>query len=505
MTTSVFKYAVDELDNHYFTLDLDGNPYHVQAPTVNAVQKDICSFFDISLPVLQHRKTSFSNDLTNRDDVLLAFGALLLLLLIEGIVTTFLLRTKNGIVSNFGFSVKMVVELIREFNVKGIVKGRTENDEWGHKKVNVKLLVVAVSILVFVFLLEVAVLFLTQPELKDVTNKKVTFRIQQPVTPPWNGVRFHSRASINRPCSAVGLVDVDQGNTRINCCVTSTVRNDELDLFEKVSGQVEAEIVSYMHEYGAEHSITLDGVKANYSTRAYFTLEDEKSRLMGHQTKSKYERDQISIVHRQYIAYLASAYVKATKDNETITLDTLNNDVKFLFAEETGPVVDVIRIRGVNHQVNSTRYTTKVTGVLPRGPAALRLGQHHFRGSSAVIVTDANETDLFIEEGLTSARSVVWRESTRTLNWLTLLIILCCALLFLILLRFKLKPVAIAEIAGVLVKEKVDADMYRSPVQMELDERPYFRVFDGDGEWRAIAEVNGEMNREGWSGSLSSI
>lgn len=50
-----------------------------------------------------------------RDDVLLAFGSLFLLLVIEGIVTSFLFRTENSIVSNFGFSVRQVAELIREF------------------------------------------------------------------------------------------------------------------------------------------------------------------------------------------------------------------------------------------------------------------------------------------------------------------------------------------------------------------------------------------------------
>lgn len=119
MTTNVFKSAIDELDKEHFMLALDDNPYHVQAPTVTALQPDICSFFNVSLPVSQQRITRFSNDLTTRDD---AFGSLLLLLLIEGIVTTFLLRTKNGIVSNPSFSIKMVVELIREFDLKELSK-----------------------------------------------------------------------------------------------------------------------------------------------------------------------------------------------------------------------------------------------------------------------------------------------------------------------------------------------------------------------------------------------
>lgn len=499
-----FILITDELNKTYLSLDLKDNPYHVQAPLVDSDVKDICSFFDVSLPVSLRKTNSFSNDLTSRDDVLLAFGALLLLLLIEGIVTTFLLRTRNGIVSNFGFAVKQVVELIREFNIKRVVRARTtrtvnERDE--RKKKTLKLLLFAMSILVFVFMLEVIVLFLTQPEPRDVHNNILTFRIQQPVTPPWNAVRFHSRASINRPCSAVGLVGVDQGNTRINCCVTSTLRTDELDPFTKTSRDVDLEIISDLHEYGAEHSITLDGARANYSSRAHFTLDDQRSRLMGYREQSRFERDQIAIVHKQYVAYIASAYGIATKDQKTITKDTLSK-LYFSFSSGEGPVVNVVKIRGVSHQVKTNRYTTSVRGVIPTGHAALRLGQHYFRGSSAVIVSEGNEKDLFIEEGMDSASSVVWRESTRALNWLTLLIILLGALVLLLLLRYKLKPVAIAEIAGAFVKEKVDADFYRSPVEMDAEEKAFFKVFEDDGEFQTVARVDDGVG-DLWSGSLS--
>lgn len=360
--------------------------------------------------------------------MLIAFLSLVLLLVVEGILTSILLRTNKGNVSKFGFSIKQVIELIRDFNIRPVMKGK-------HRKahpvarINWKQLALALSILLFMFGLEVGILFLTDPELANVTNSMVTFRIQQHITPKWIFVDFSIRASINRPCSSVALLGVVQGPTRINTCVTVDGSQGSMDFLSLNStGAVDAEIKSDIHEYGAEHNLTVDTLSATYSTRAYFTLQDKKARLMK-SLSSSYEEEHMEVMHRQFIAFLFSSFLKSKNfEDEDVVFENLKGTAYHFTASE-GPIVDVMKIGNTFQRSKSRRYVSTLTGVLPRGTPVLRIGQQIFRGSSGIVASEPDEGDLFLEEGKRSRQSIIWQENARVMNWLSLAIIIVCALL----------------------------------------------------------------------------
>lgn len=437
--------------------------------------KDINHFLSPTLDIRRRVSGPFSSDLTSRDDVFLAFLSLILLLIIDGLVSTVLLRTEDGNISNFGFSVKQIMEFIRDFNLRRIFKARTGGG--AHRKIiNSKLVILAVSILMFTLGLEMAVLILTAPKPKDVLNSTATFRLVQPLTPKWDAVFFHTRASMNRPCQAVTFKKVAQAQTRINVCVSANMSETELKLFEKVDGDVKAKIVTYMHDYGADHMVTVADQAAMYSTRAYFTLGDRRSRLMSIDTRSPNETEQVEIIHKLYIAYLFSVYQRATQD-ERVDVNVLNS-LGPVFVATDGGLREVLALpdKNISYRFPSKKYTTTVSGLLPRGSPALRVAQHVFAGATAINVSQPHTEDLFMEDGMMSVPAVVWRESVRDINWLSLCLIVASSLLILMMLRQVMKPVATAEVAGVFVKAAVGATMSRSPVELEEGELVYFKV-----------------------------
>lgn len=484
-------------------LDNRGNPYFLYIPSestpqinTSLIQINISSFLQDSLQVSPLATGLFTKDLTSRDDVLIAVLSLLLLLVIEGIVTTLLLRTSNRTVSTFGFSVKHFVELARDFRFRPLFHTRSHH-------VNIKLLIFALMFLTSTFALEVLVLFLTAPAPRQVNNEKASVRLIQPITPEWQQVRFHSRASINRACTALSLVDVEQGRTSISSCLTSDINGDAraLLIFEEMKGAVNVTIMSELHPYGAEHMLAFGNESATYSARAYLALGDGEERLM-REARDRGLRNPEAVYHghKLLIAYLFSSYARATKD-ETITAERLNQ-ITITHQDGPGSRVDVLRRPGSEPvTVRSDRFTSKMENVPAVGNAvALHYAEAVFKAAIGISITAGDDSDLFMSDGsLSSKTAAVWFESARGLNWISLLITLAGTLIVLLAMRWWLKPASTAEIAGVYVKGLVGANCARAPLQIAEGERRWFRIGDAGGErgYRFGAETNQEWKSEG--------
>lgn len=459
--------------------DREGNPFFgfaTDESNIRNVSKlgpnDINSFLRPILLVTKRATGTFTFDLTTRDDVLLAFLSLLLLLVIEGLVATFLLRSRNGHVSNFGFSVKQTVELLRDFNVRQVYSKRGKKQP-SNQRVNKKLVIIAVLILLFTFGLETSILFLTSPGLANVTNNTATFRIMQPVTPKWDKVYHHFRASWNRPCRSGRLDYVDQAQTRINVCITTTRDGEPPQLFELVNNSATAVITSYLHRYGADHELTINNDSASYWTRAYFSLDDKQLRVMAVDARPSNEAQLVEVIHSLLISYLCTAYWKETKD-KSMTEERLNQ-MKKTFTEKDTYEVNVLRDQ--SYKEKAIVYETTVQGILPRGPPAFHVAQNVFGGSAALVISEPDKNDLFVDDAKVAAtEGVVWREPIRLLNWLSLCCVLVITILILSILRYRLKPASSAEIAGIFVKSEVGAVLSRSPVELADNERRYFQV-----------------------------
>lgn len=472
-----FQVLPDKFENPYYSIRAEDFENPPNLTDIRLGERNIASFLD---PVFEadHRRTGpFTRDYTQRDDVLLAFLSLFLLLVIDAIVATILLRTKSGDISNFGFSIKVVLEYFRDFKLNRAFKPgrRAQNSGQPDSKLNIRLLGIAISLLIFIVGLEVGILFLTDPLLKRVSNDRLTFRIKQPMLPHWDDVRFHNRASINRPCVAIGLKGVEQGPTRLNGCVSSNISVSDFGFFEEVDDDINFIIVSKLHRFGADHQIFAGGLSATYTARAFFSLYDGETRMMEHAEKAEKESLHVEAVHQQYFAYLFSAYNLTVQKTTELFLDQLN-ELKFNFDSVSKEDQLILDIGGLEIRSAVTEYTTKVSGVLPRGVPALRLGHNFFKGTTAIVVAAPNETDLFLESGMLSVRTVVWEEKSRPINLLSLCIILIAAMLLLAALRVCLKPVTVADIAGMWVKKRVGADLKRSPLELDENEDEYFKV-----------------------------
>lgn len=448
-------------------------------------------------------KSSFSSELTPRDDVILAILSLLLLLVIKGIFATILLRTENGKTSNFSYATKQLIELVEEFNFRRMLPAR-RGSTFRLSSAAVLLIVAAISILGLTFGLEVAVLFMTDPKLVPVYNDQATFRILGPNTPRWGGVKFHMRTSMNRPCIPVNLRRVDQGQTRINSCVDSGSLENKFLLFQKTEEEVEMTVESVLHDYGQDHDVTIGNMSAKFSARVYFTLHDGLQRMMKQTigTNESQTAMQMMINHNMYLAFMFTAYAKATKDKD-MSLERLNNDIAKKFCYEEGPVVKVTEINGTEIMSNSTKYTSTFSGIIPQGSAALRFGQTIFKGSTLIGVAPGDTEDLIENMGMAKVRSVAWEENARTINWLTLIIMVVVAMITLIVLRCILKPVSTVEIADKYVKHAVGADHGRSPVELEAGEKKYIYIGEnssGPGFRRRRGRRGVEIPEEGMDG-----
>lgn len=446
------------------------------------VSKNICTFLSETINVSRRATGIFSTDLTMRDDLILAFLSLALLLVIEGILTTLLLRTYNGKVSNFSFSIKQFIELAREFKIRRLVRSRRNGmkEVGARKKVNSKLLVIASLILAFTFGVEVLILFLSTPQEVSVTNKVVSFTLVEVVIPDWNEVRKNIRSSTNRPCTAVtlGTFGVDQGENQLSACMAPAGILTSLETFREAKESVDVIIRSDVHEFGAEHEVTIAGEPAKYISRAYFKLGDGTNLLMRKRSSYYNMEESVGLVHKQYVAYLFNYFNSVRSGDTLMTLEKLRA-LKFSFSTENGPPISIMQVRGRERfrQVTSTRHTTTVKGVIPSGPEALRFAQVVLKGSTAISLVGPDENDMFMGSGNTRPReALMWYESSRTLNWLSLSLLLASAFLVFAGLRWILQPIGTAEIAGAFVTEAVDANLERPPAMLAHDERRFFNL-----------------------------
>lgn len=451
------------------------------------------SFLHEEMAVTPRRSGLLATDFTVRDDVLIAVLSLVLLLAIEGIVTAVLLRTSGNRLSNFGFSVKHFVDLVREFRFRHLLRGRGTTS--ARTAINFRLLQVALLFLFSTFAVEVLVLFLSQPTLRPVSNASVSLGLLQPIAPEWRLVRFHSRVSMDRPCTALSLASaddkpdataagLDQGKTSISTCLTpfessvDTGLPREGSVFEKTRGNVDYTLVSDLHRYGAEHRIMVGREYATYSARAFFTLDDGKERVMCERGAPTRVEEQVFHVHRQYLAYLFTTYLRATKDGERVNVDALNEVAASTLSHNStvGPRVQVLQRAG-GLSVPSTRFVTNFTGPSVGDKSAVVFAQAVFKAGSGISLDTGDETDLMLTSGERElAPETVWSEKARDLNWFSLLLALIVAVLALLMLRLWFRPVGVADTAGQYVKGLIGAGEDRAPLEMDDREKPYFYV-----------------------------
>lgn len=435
---------------------------------------DVNTFLRPTIPVRGRFLGSFTSDLTkSADDVTLSFLSLLLLLLIEGLVTTLLLQSRNGKISIFGFAIKRTLELCRDFKVSKIVSWSHFSDERQRRRMNRTLFFFTISILIFTVIAEIFVLFLTSPRPRNVTNRSATLRIMQPVLPKWDKVYHHFRGSWNRPCRSGGLDGVNEGHTAIIVCIETDKDVKPPQLFERAIANVMVVITSRFHRYGADHDFTIGNDTTKYRTRAYYRLDDGRLRLMSAMEGLKKESEISDAMHKLLISYLCSAYQRETED-ASMNLKRLN-DLSIDFQPLGTEFVHVLPSRSLREEARS--YRTVVEGILPQGLAAFHVAQNVFGGAAALKVVDGDTNDYFLDSlQIEEKEGVIWEETIRLVNWLSITIVLIISGLILLLLRFLLRPVSMAEIASYFVKGEVGAVLHRSPIELADHELGLFRI-----------------------------
>ena len=391
----------------------------------------------------------FQRDLTeSREDVLIAFLSLLLLFLVEATVSAFLLCTENGKINVFGFSVKYDIEVIQDFDAPRLLR-RKKNAPWS-ATLKPRVMRFALTILSLLFVVEVAIIFLTNQRLKPVSNDRVSFRIVQPLLLDQTHVYFHLRTSVDRPCMSTLLVGALQGSTRISACISMQTAEKARREFinREYNESISVEVSTDIHDYGAEHQVKIGALKASYSARAYFTLQDGRTRIMKSEPQSKHEKKRVAAAHKQYIAALFTAVLRAKKVKKGTEDLEKSNRLSFVSNEIEGHKIEVLG----SGRVKSRRYISNVTGVMPGGYFALRVAQHAFRASSGMTLSGGGTEDLFLTGEVQYQKSVVWSEQVRLLNWLSSLMICMACLALQVPLHCFLKPISTAYIAGLWVE-----------------------------------------------------
>lgn len=421
--------------------------------------KDACSFLDSKLSLSHKQSDIYSTDLTSRDDLILAIFSLTLILVIESILAAILLRTVNGNVSNFGFSVKQFVDLGRGFEFRHLIKGKkAPKPHPNAKRVNVKLLTIASLILVSTFGLESALLFLSNPHFRRVTNRTATFTFLPTIYPDWNSVRRAANSIVDRPCRDVTFEGkgINMGATRLVSCVTSSATGTSFKQFETTDEVVFVEMISDVHRYGADHYVSIGTQSAKYSARAYMAHGGSSIMKNGAQNSGK----QFFFMHRQLVAYLYNIYVIQTGDKR-MNLERLQK-IKFKEEGGAGPQKYVIMSNGnavgraatTAHWTLSNRHKTTFNATVPTGLAALRFAAIFFRASHGVSVTGPNMWILSTTKGREIEKEVLlWEEEARSVNWLSLLLMLLIGMAVLAILHSLLKPVGMIEIVNTFIQE----------------------------------------------------
>lgn len=489
---ALFRQDLDTFDRPFLSATVDDESHFLNVSN----RPDITAFLGDNYSVEKLISGPFQRDLTeSREDILIAFLSLLLLFIVEATVSAFLLRTENGKISVFGFSVKYIIEAIQDFDAPRLLR-RKKSAPWS-ASLKPKLMIFALTILSFLFVMEVAIIFLTNQQLKPVSNDRVGFRIVQPLLVNQPHVYFHVRTSVDRPCMSTLLVGVFQGSTRISACVSMQTAEKTRSEFinHEYNESISVEIVTDIHEYGAEHQVKIGALKASYSARSYFTLHDGRTRMMKSVPQSKHEKKRVAAAHRNYIATLFTAVMRAKKvKNGTEDLDK-GNRLTIVSDEIEGHEIEALGSGQYSHNVKSRRYNSTVTGVMPGGYFALRVAQHAFRGTSGMILSGGGTEDLFLTGEVQYQKSVVWNEQVRLLNWLSLLMICIACLALQIPLHCFLKPISTAYIAGLWVEHSFGTQKDRSQMELGRDGREKFQVClkEKNNDYWYGAETKGEQ------------
>eukprot|EP00177_Eucheuma_denticulatum_P006935 GFKZ01012617.1.p1 GENE.GFKZ01012617.1~~GFKZ01012617.1.p1 ORF type:complete len:538 (-),score=70.89 GFKZ01012617.1:545-2080(-) len=476
----------DNLGNSFLSYNASDIPFRAAIPRDPvAKSQNHATFLSETLPVIPRSTTRFSVDLTARDDLILTILSLLLLLVIEAILTTILLRTYNGNVSNFGFSVKQFVELARDFKFHRLIRGGPVPSGKPPRKINFRLLLVASATLVFTFGVEVAVLWLSTPEFTPVTNRTAAFTYEETLDPDWNSVRDNAGSAANRPCVSLSIVsfrgtNIEQGNTRVTPCMTATGDLSTAVGFNRETSEVDMEFETNNHLFGAEHRLRIGNSSASYKMIVYFTLSDRRRKILSKRSQFFTHQHATFYMHRQFVAFLFNEYVRHTGDS-SMNLERLS---RLQYNQTVADGEDII-VAQINRQerfrkVTSTRYTTKVRGVLPRGDSAMRFAVAYLKGASGVSVKGPALNDMDIGSSSTwAAERMIWQEESRRLNWLMMTILLVSAGALLVVLRYLLKPIGTAEIAAAYVSKLVGAEFGRPVGLMRRDEKKSFSAVMG--------------------------
>lgn len=473
-----FLESIDESGTAYFSVNASVVKGGLRPTNASNFDTDIVTFLSQTLTVKPRVVGPFSADLTSEDDPLLALLSLLLLLVIESILATILLRTYRGSVSNYRFSVKHFIDLARDFRLRRIIKGRGDESS---RQIRGRLLCAAIIVLLFTFALEATVLFLSSPELAEVTNNMASYTLIIAVMPDWNEIERTAASATITPCNAVTLIgstsEIDQGNNQLSLYMTTNGSSTTSHTLELDETMINVTLISDVHNYGVEHYVKIGEQTVKYIGRVYFTLGDEKNRLLRQRETVNGEEQSFMLIHRQFIAYLFSVYNRSASSPH-ITLHKLEA-LPFKFQVVSGPPVSVIKVLGRSRflQVMTTRHITNVVGIIPRGPEAFRYAHAFLKGSIALSMTGPDESDLNLGNGKIQSRNAwLWRESVRKLNWLTLTILLTFASIALTLLRLAHSPVGTTEIAGAFVTKAVGAEVDRPPAWLQRSEEKYFQM-----------------------------
>ncbi|CDF32192.1 unnamed protein product [Chondrus crispus] len=487
-----FVELFDETGLPYFAANVLSIKEKHRPTTVFEKTDNMCSFLSETLVIRPRATGTFSGDLTSRDDLILAALSLFLVLLIESILTTILLRTSSGTVNNTRFSIKQFVQLCREFRFHYAFRGHRREKGKRKSGINFPLLIASVFILFFSAGLQIFVLYLTTPMLVDVTNETVSLSHSQNENPSWDEIMQRGPMGTKRPCTALTLVslysqELEQGSTQISPCLVSSLPQETGSeaRFETVTDPVNLTFASQVHDYGTEHSLTIGDRSVTFFSRVHYRLGDDKPRLM--KTRGQlFVRDEeiVKHLHKQYVAYLFTAYQRETEDNSTINLQKLNK-LKFKFSAKNGEDVNIVQINTRQRfvRVSSTVFTTTVEAVLPRGMPAFRMADMTLKASAAVTTAAPDTRDLIMGSANTFAlTAVMWRETARTLNWATLLITCGVALFFLTIMRIFLKPTASAEIAAVWMSTAMlsAAQKHDGPEEVDTVELSMHTSFSAD-------------------------
>lgn len=443
----------DKFGDIYFSFNVSTIPGARNHPRNITSISNITSFISETLPVTHQHASAFNTDLTARDDLLIAILSLLFLIVLDALITALLLRSPAGRMSSFSFSIKHFIDLVRDFRIplpvrRASKRSRVKSEE----KMNKKLLGVAAGLLAITIGLEITLLVISTPTMKDVTNRMVAFSIEEVVIPDWNLIRANIGSAMTRPCNALKIQDVDQGKTRLSACVWSTGARIGDKPFEIANDEVQLSFVSNMHDFGGEHYITIGQDEAHFSSRVYFNLGDNRRKMLNKRARFYNREERVYFMHRQFVAYLFSYYRLQTGD-ETMNKHRLSALAE-LFNSTVAQGEDVIVLKLGNqpsYRLAATRsYRTTVTGILPRGPQALRFAGVVLKASTAVAVQGPDLNDLDMGSGSTWPReALMWRESTRDLNWLSLLLLVLGGSILCILIRVLYKPIGTTELAAI--------------------------------------------------------